>query len=76
MVLHLETMIRSVHGIVSIYDALRQSFNIPALKASAISSKMLVMMPKFAAKLGLNYEGDIGPSEVLGGSASNSHQHN
>ena len=32
------------HGTVSIYDALRQSFNIPALKLGNQLSKMLVMM--------------------------------
>ncbi|MBG1694977.1 penicillin-binding protein [Staphylococcus aureus] len=60
------------HGTVSIYDALRQSFNIPALKAwQSVKQNAGNDAPKkFAAKLGLNYEGDIGPSEVLGGSAS------
>ncbi|MQH48848.1 penicillin-binding protein, partial [Escherichia coli] len=51
---------------------LRQSFNIPALKAwQSVKQNAGNDAPKkFAAKLGLNYEGDIGPSEVLGGSAS------
>ncbi len=56
-----------------IYDALRQSFNIPALKAwQSVKQNAGNDAPKkFAAKLGSNYEGDIGSfiPEVLGGLA-------
>ncbi|MDU6391831.1 MAG: transglycosylase domain-containing protein [Staphylococcus epidermidis] len=57
---------------VSIYDALRQSFNIPALKTwQQVKSQAGNDAPqKFASKLGLDYSGKIGPSEVLGGSSS------
>lgn len=60
------------HGEVKLYDALRQSFNIPALKAWQSSKENAGNdAPKdFANKVGLEYEGDIGPSEVLGGSSS------
>ena len=60
------------HGTVSIYDALRQSFNIPALKTwQQVKSQAGNDAPqKFASKLGLDYSGKIGPSEVLGGSSS------
>ncbi|ANR68139.1 transglycosylase domain-containing protein [Staphylococcus equorum] len=60
------------HGTVKLYDALRQSFNIPALKAwQSTKENAGNDAPKeFAEKVGLEYEGDIGPSEVLGGSAS------
>lgn len=60
------------HGTVSMYDALRQSFNIPALKSwQAVRQQAGNDAPKdFASKVGLDYEGKIGPSEVLGGSAS------
>ncbi|MBW7536079.1 hypothetical protein J5E81_10270, partial [Streptococcus pneumoniae] len=49
-------------GTVSIYDALRQSFNIPALKAwQSVKQNAGYDAPKeFAARLCLNYEGDIG----------------
>ncbi|HCT0451242.1 TPA: penicillin-binding protein [Staphylococcus pseudintermedius] len=61
------------HGTVSIYDALRQSFNIPALKTwQQVKSQAGNNAPTdFAKKVGLEYENtDIGPSEVLGGSSS------
>ncbi|MEP9851954.1 transglycosylase domain-containing protein [Staphylococcus aureus] len=60
------------HGTVKLYDALRQSFNIPALKAWESTKKNAGNdAPKeFAEKVGLEYEGPIGPAEVLGGSAS------
>ena len=60
------------HGTVSAYDALRQSFNIPALKAwQQVSSSAGKDAPKeFASKVGLDYESDLGPSEILGGGAS------
>ena len=60
------------HGTVSAYDALRQSFNIPALKAwQQVSSSAGKDAPKdFASKVGLDYEIDLGPSEILGGGAS------
>lgn len=60
------------HGTVKLYDALRESFNIPALKAwQSTKENAGNDAPKdFAKKVGLDYEGDIGPSEVLGGSAS------
>ena len=51
------------HGTVTAYDALRQSFNIPALKTWQ-------QVKKFASKVGLDYQSDIGPSDVLGGGAS------
>ena len=62
-------------GTVSIYDALRQSFNIPALKTwQQVKSQAGNDAPqKFASKLGLDYSGKIGPSEVLGGSSSEFH---
>lgn len=60
------------HGTVTAYDALRQSFNIPALKTwqqvNAQADDNAVK--KFASKVGLDYQSDIGPSEVLGGGAS------
>ncbi|SCT04808.1 transglycosylase domain-containing protein [Staphylococcus caeli] len=60
------------HGTVKLYDALRQSFNIPALKAWESTREYAGNdAPKdFAENVGLDYDGDIGPSEVLGGSAS------
>lgn len=60
------------HGTVNIYDALRQSFNIPALKAwqQTKESAGNDAPKKFASKVGLDYDGKIGPSEVLGGSSS------
>ncbi|MEL0538743.1 transglycosylase domain-containing protein [Staphylococcus debuckii] len=60
------------HGVVSMYDALRQSFNIPALKAwQQTKQDAGGDAPKnFAKKVGLDYKGEIGPSEVLGGSSS------
>lgn len=60
------------HGTVNIYDALRQSFNIPALKAWQQTKEHAGndAPKKFASKVGLDYEGKIGPSEVLGGSSS------
>ncbi|MBL7573215.1 transglycosylase domain-containing protein [Staphylococcus saccharolyticus] len=60
------------HGTVSIYDALRQSFNIPALKTwQQVKKDAGSDAPKeFASKVGLDYSGKIGPSEVLGGSSS------
>ncbi len=60
------------HGTVSAYDALRQSFNIPALKTwqQTKSSAGNDAPKKFASKVGLDYDGKIGPSEVLGGSSS------
>ncbi|MGV3243951.1 transglycosylase domain-containing protein [Staphylococcus sp. 11261D007BR] len=61
------------HGTVTIYDALRQSFNIPALKTwQQVKEQAGNNAPTdFAAKVGLDYENtDIGPSEVLGGSSS------
>ncbi|MEB7461460.1 penicillin-binding protein [Staphylococcus succinus] len=60
------------HGTVKLYDALRESFNIPALKAwqSTKENAGNDAPKKFASKVGLDYESDIGPSEVLGGSAS------
>lgn len=63
------------HGTVSMYDAIRQSFNIPALKTwQATRSQAGNNAPKkFASKVGLDYKNEIGPSEVLGGSSSNSH---
>ncbi|UXR79237.1 MULTISPECIES: transglycosylase domain-containing protein [unclassified Staphylococcus] len=61
------------HGVVTIYDALRQSFNIPALKTwQTVKEQAGNSAPTdFAAKVGLEYENpNIGPSEVLGGSSS------
>ncbi|WP_353457768.1 transglycosylase domain-containing protein [Staphylococcus coagulans] len=61
------------HGTVSIYDALRQSFNIPALKTwQQVKEQAGSKAPTdFAEKVGLEYENsNIGPSEVLGGSSS------
>ncbi|MCG7339650.1 penicillin-binding protein [Staphylococcus sp. ACRSN] len=60
------------HGTVKLYDALRESFNIPALKAwqSTRENAGNDAPKKFAKKVGLDYQSDIGPSEVLGGSAS------
>ncbi|MFV5901293.1 transglycosylase domain-containing protein [Staphylococcus gallinarum] len=60
------------HGTVKLYDALRESFNIPALKAwqSTKENAGNDAPKKFAEKVGLDYQSDIGPSEVLGGSAS------
>lgn len=60
------------HGTVSMYDAIRQSFNIPALKTwQATRSQAGNNAPKkFASKVGLDYKNEIGPSEVLGGSSS------
>lgn len=60
------------HGNVTLYDALRQSFNIPALKAWQQTKQDAGQdaPKKFADKVGLKYEGEIGPSEVLGGSSS------
>lgn len=61
------------HGVVTIYDALRQSFNIPALKTwQTVKEQAGENAPTdFAAKVGLEYENtNIGPSEVLGGSSS------
>ena len=60
------------HGKVSAYDALRQSFNIPALKTWQQVKKQAGndAPKKFASKVGLDYNSKIGPSEVLGGSSS------
>lgn len=61
------------HGVVSIYDALRQSFNIPALKTwQQVKEQAGNNAPTdFAKKVGLEYENpNIGPSDVLGGSSS------
>lgn len=60
------------HGEVKLYDALRQSFNIPALKTwQSTKENAGNDAPKqFANNVGLDYEGEIGPSEVLGGSSS------
>ncbi|MBI5975374.1 transglycosylase domain-containing protein [Staphylococcus canis] len=61
------------HGVVTIYDALRQSFNIPALKTwQQVKEQAGQNAPTdFAKKVGLEYENtDIGPSDVLGGSSS------
>lgn len=60
------------HGTVTAYDALRQSFNIPALKTwQQINSQAGDnAAKKFASKVGLDYQSDIGPSDVLGGGAS------
>lgn len=60
------------HGNVSLYDALRQSFNIPALKAWQQTKQNAGQdaPKKFAKQVGLEYQGEIGPSEVLGGSSS------
>ena len=60
------------HGLVTMYDALRQSFNIPALKTWQATNQSAgdKAVKDFASKLGLNYSGAIGASEVLGGSSS------
>lgn len=60
------------HGTVTAYDALRQSFNIPALKTwqQVNSQAGDNAVKKFASKVGLDYQSDIGPSDVLGGGAS------
>ena len=60
------------HGTVTAYDALRQSFNIPALKTwqQVNSQAGDNAAKKFASKVGLDYQSDIGPSDVLGGGAS------
>ncbi|MGV3033051.1 transglycosylase domain-containing protein [Staphylococcus chromogenes] len=61
------------HGTVAMYDALRQSFNIPALKTwQQVKEQAGSDAPTdFAKKVGLEYENtNIGPSEVLGGSSS------
>ena len=60
------------HGTVTAYDALRQSFNIPALKTwqQVNSQAGDNAAKKFASKVGLDYQSGIGPSDVLGGGAS------
>ncbi|MCG3412249.1 transglycosylase domain-containing protein [Staphylococcus massiliensis] len=61
------------HGEVSAFDALRQSFNVPALKTwQEVKDHAGNGAPvKFAEKVGLEYQSkDIGPSDVLGGSSS------
>lgn len=60
------------HGTVTAYDALRQSFNIPALKTWQLVNSQAGdnTVKKFASKVGLDYQSDIGPSDVLGGGAS------
>lgn len=62
----------SGHGTVSAYDALRQSFNIPALKTwqQVNSDAGKNAVKNFASKVGLDYQSDLGPSDVLGGGAS------
>lgn len=63
---------RNGHGTVTAYDALRQSFNNTALKTwQQVNSQVGDnAVKKFASKVGLDYQSDIGPSDVLGGSAS------
>lgn len=63
---------RNGHGTVTAYDALRQSFNNTALKTwqQVNSQAGDNAVKKFASKVGLDYQSDIGPSDVLGGSAS------
>ncbi|BGE82418.1 transglycosylase domain-containing protein [Staphylococcus petrasii] len=60
------------HGRVSAYDALRQSFNIPALKTwqQTQSQAGKDSVKDFASKVGLDYQNDLGPSDILGGGAS------
>ena len=59
------------HGTVTAYDALRQSFNIRRLKlGNKLIHKGDNAVKKFASKVGLDYQSDIGPSDVLGGGAS------
>ena len=60
------------HGNVRLYDALRESFNIPALKAWQASKEDAGedAPKKFAENVGLDYQSKIGASEVLGGSSS------
>ena len=60
------------HGNVTAYDALRQSFNIPALKTwqSVNSNAGKDAVKDFASNVGLDYQSDLGPADVLGGGAS------
>ncbi|PTE67831.1 transglycosylase [Staphylococcus devriesei] len=60
------------HGDVTAYDALRQSFNIPALKTwqSVNSNAGKDAVKDFASNVGLDYQSDLGPADVLGGGAS------
>ena len=60
------------HGLVKMYDALRQSFNIPALKAwQQTKQNAGESAPKdFASKVGLDYEKNPTAPDVLGGASS------
>lgn len=60
------------HGLVKMYDALRQSFNIPALKAwQQTKENAGESAPKdFASKVGLDYEKNPTAPDVLGGASS------
>ena len=62
---------RNGHGTVTAYDALRQSFNTALKTWQQVNSQAGDnAVKKFASKVGLDYQSDIGPSDVLGGSAS------
>ncbi|UTH12846.1 transglycosylase domain-containing protein [Macrococcus equipercicus] len=61
------------HGIVTMRDALRKSYNIPALKTFQVVKNNAGNNASynFAKNLGLNYSTkDLGPAEALGGGAS------
>ncbi|ULG71002.1 transglycosylase domain-containing protein [Macrococcus brunensis] len=61
------------HGNVTMREALRKSYNIPALKMFQASQSQLGYdaPANFAKKVNLNYENtDLGPAEALGGGAS------
>lgn len=62
----------SSHGIVSMREALRKSYNIPALKTfQSVQQADSSASYDFAKKLGLNYPSKtLGPAEALGGGAS------
>ncbi|TDM04250.1 transglycosylase domain-containing protein [Macrococcus carouselicus] len=61
------------HGMVTMREALRKSYNIPALKLFETAKKEIAPDASyhFAKKLNLHYEtSDLGPAEALGGGAS------
>lgn len=61
------------HGNVTMREALRKSYNIPALKMFQTSQSQLGYdaPANFAKKVNLNYDNtDLGPAEALGGGAS------
>ncbi|GGB05755.1 penicillin-binding protein [Macrococcus hajekii] len=61
------------HGMVTMREALRKSYNVPALKLFEEEKKQVGPDApyNFAKKVNLNYESsDLGPAEALGGGAS------